>query len=435
MKKFYLFIIMTAIMAMTAGCRFCLIKNPYVTSENGKFISNGNTHYYIGTNFWYGPILASDTEANDIERLKSELDSLKALGINNLRVLVGAEGPEGSPNKIWPVLQKEPGVYDENVFIGLDRFMYELGKRDMKAVLYLTNSWEWSGGFGQYLQWAGAGDIVLPQAGWKEFTGYTSRIMVDEKARQLIAQHVKTIVSRINTVTGKPYCEDPAIFSWQLANEPRCFSASKQVQDAFVEWVYATAALIKSIDGNHLVSTGSEGLYGCEVDMELCERIHACPDIDYINLHIWPFNWKWVSKEGLLTDIDKAIESTDSYLDAHIKLAEKLNKPLVLEEFGYPRDGLKFAKGTPVNAKDLYYTHIFQRLIDSKKTGGKLAGVNFWGWGGMAEQSSKSIWWNKGDDFCCDPAHEQQGLYSVYLSDTTSLNVIRDAQQKLSEIR
>ena len=100
--------------------------------------------YYIGTNMWYGPLLASDTYAADPERLSAELDSLKEIGMTNLRVLVGADGRPGVMSKVEPTLQTEPGVYDESVFVGLDRFLVELGKRDMAAVLYINNAWEWS---------------------------------------------------------------------------------------------------------------------------------------------------------------------------------------------------------------------------------------------------------------------------------------------------
>ena len=64
---------------------------------------------------------------------------------------VGAEGQEGTPYKVAPVLQPEPGVYDGALLQGLDWLMAELGRRDMSAVLYLNNTWEWSGGYGTYL--------------------------------------------------------------------------------------------------------------------------------------------------------------------------------------------------------------------------------------------------------------------------------------------
>ena len=33
----------------------------------------------------------------------------------------------------------------------------ELGQRDMKAVIYLNNFWDWSGGMPAYLNWVGNG--------------------------------------------------------------------------------------------------------------------------------------------------------------------------------------------------------------------------------------------------------------------------------------
>ena len=129
----------------------------FFTAENGAFIpaegySDATSCYYIGTNFWYGAILGSDTEYGDRQRLAAELDSLKSLGISNLRVLVGGDGPEGIPSQIEPSLQTAPGVYDEDVFEGLDWLLAEMGRRKMSAVLYLNNAWEWSGGYARYLE-------------------------------------------------------------------------------------------------------------------------------------------------------------------------------------------------------------------------------------------------------------------------------------------
>ena len=112
----------------------------FVRVENGQFIRNGRSYSYIGTNFWYGPILASEGMGGDYDRLVRELDTLQELGIDNLRVLVGGDGPDGVFSRIEPTLQKEPGVYNDTILTGLDRFLVELGKRDMQAVLYLNNS-------------------------------------------------------------------------------------------------------------------------------------------------------------------------------------------------------------------------------------------------------------------------------------------------------
>lgn len=132
-------------------------ENNFVRVENGQFIRNGKPYYYIGTNFWYGAILGSEGEGGNRVRLCRELDSLKSIGIDNLRILVGSDGERGVAAKVEPTLQVAPGVYNDTTFAGLDYLLAEMAKRDMLAVLYLNNSWEWSGGYGQYLQWAGYG--------------------------------------------------------------------------------------------------------------------------------------------------------------------------------------------------------------------------------------------------------------------------------------
>lgn len=404
------------------------------SASGGNFYFNGiKADRYIGTNFWYGPLLAADTDTGNPERLALELDSLKSMGVTNLRVLVGGDGNEGVRYKIEPLLQTAPGVYDERLFEGLDRFMVEIGKRGMSAVLYLTNSWEWSGGFGQYLEWAGDGIATnAKDAGWKEYCAITCKFNTSEKALEMFRNHVIKVVSRVNSITGKPYSEDPAIFSWQLCNEPRCFDRSPEIKDAYVKWTTETASLIKSLDPNHMVSTGSEGLMGSELDMDLYRRVHSCPDIDYLTIHIWPANWSWASRDSLGEDLPDVFAKTDEYIDMHIKVAEEFGKPLVIEEFGYPRDGYQFSKDTPVTAKDAYYSHIFERVRIADEKDEPLAGVNFWAWGGVAKQNPDSLFWVRGDDYCGDPAQEEQGLYSVYASDTTTTAIIKKYTKALS---
>lgn len=283
-----------------------------------------------------------------------------------------------------------------------------------------------------YLEWAGEGKSLIPaEVGYPAFMESVSRFVTCDKAKDLFYDHVKHVVSRTNTITGKPYKDDPAIFSWQIGNEPRCFRADADGQAAFVDFMWTTAALIKSIDPNHMVSSGSEGLWGCENSMDLYEKIHSCPDIDYMNIHIWPYNWGWVKEDTLVEKLPVAIENTDKYIDSHLELAAKYGKPVVLEEFGFPRDGFQFAQGTPTTARDGYYRHVFGRIVDSSKEGGLFAGLNFWGWGGLATQSESNLYWQRGDDYCGDPAQEQQGLNSVYACDLSTLEVIKDATQSI----
>lgn len=390
----------------------------FVTVRNGKFYIGNTLYNYVGTNFWYAPILASDGIGGDRKRLMKELDAMQAVGINNLRILVGGDGPDGIPSHVEPTLQKSPGVYNDTLLTGLDRLIAELENRGMKAVLYLNNAWEWSGGYSTYLEWAGAGKAPVPSVdGWSAYMEYVKQFVRNEQAKKMSFDHVRYIVGRKNSITGKPYKDSPAIMSWQVANEPRAFS--KENKKLFAEWVVATAELIRSIDPNHLVSTGSEGSWGCEDDLDLWGEIHCNSAIDYANIHIWPYNWGWISKNTIESGVEKACKNTGKYIEQHYHMLQKCAKPLVLEEFGYPRDNLSFTPGSPTKGRDAYYEYVFSIIRDS----GMIAGCNFWGWGGYAVPKHK--FWQRGDDYTGDPSQEEQGLNSVFVTDKSTLSVIK----------
>lgn len=406
-------------------------ENNFVRVENGQFIRNGKPYYYIGTNFWYGAILGSEGEGGNRVRLCRELDSLKSIGIDNLRILVGSDGERGVAAKVEPTLQVAPGVYNDTIFAGLDYLLAEMAKRDMLAVLYLNNSWEWSGGYGQYLQWAGYGKAPQPAVdGYAAYMNFAGQFVCSDSAQVLYANYVKDVITRTNRYTNVRYIDDPTIMSWQIGNEPRAFLP--EYKQNFANWMGKAAALIKSLDPNHLVSTGSEGKWGCEMDMDLFEKIHADANVDYMNIHIWPYNWGWAPKDSLQENLEKAKQNSKVYIDEHLAVAKKYQKPLVMEEFGYPRDNFQFSKSSSVKARDAYYKYIFGLVLDNASSHTLFAGCNFWGWGGFANPSEKYEYWKPGDDYTGDPAQEQQGLNSVFASDSTTISVIKLFCAKIS---
>lgn len=433
----YLYVVMA--LAALIGCQSNQAEKDieFVTTRDGRFYRGDTEYKFIGANFWYGAVLASEGQGGDRERLQKELDLMQEVGITNVRVLVGGEGPDTVASHVVPVLQPEPGVYNDTILQGLDYLMAELEKREMTAVLFLNNSWEWSGGYGAYLEWAGCG----PVPDWSDWTiaqNYHCQFVKNDSAKAMAERHVRDIVSRTNTVTGKPYSESPAIMAWELANEPRAFARDSVTKACFAEWVETQAKLIKSLDSNHLVTTGSEGLEGCEEDSALFRKIHAFPEIDYICIHIWPYNWRWLgpasgpltnglARNGETSVVDSvpfASRMTRAYMDRCWDVVKDLNKPMVLEEFGYPRDGYRIELNSTTQGRDSYYEYAFS-LMDE----GKLQGCCFWAWGGYAQP--KHVRWQRWDDYVGDPAQEEQGLNAVFASDTTTLEVIRRAAEKL----
>ena len=399
----------------------------FVKQKEGRFEINGEPYYFIGTNYWYGAILGSEGQGGNRARLLKELDFMKANGVNNLRVLVGADGPAGQEVKVMPTLQVAPGVYNDTIFDGLDYLLAEMGKRNMHAVLYLNNSWEWSGGYGQYLNWAGQGDV--PEKGvhdWPVFVKHVAQYADCDSCHTLFLDHVKTVLSRTNKYTGKKYTDDTSIMSWQVGNEPRAFS--DEGKPGFTKWLKEATALIRSLDKNHLISIGNEGLMGCENDMNLFESIHADENVDYMTIHIWPKNWSWIDITKIPASVDTAIAKTDKYIADHLVIAQKLKKAIVIEEFGYPRDNHKYTLNDPVTARDKYYANIFKHIVEASKNKGLLAGCNFWAWGGFGRPAHE--FWKPWDDYVGDPSQEEQGLNSVFDTDST-IKVIKEYSDML----
>jgi len=424
------FLLLTVLLFLLGACAPKPAEHSFIkVNADGQFVRDGKPYYFVGANFWYGAILGSEGEGGNRERLHKELDFLKSIGINNLRVLVGADGENGIKTRVEPSLQVAPGVYNDTILAGLDYFMNELRERDMTAVLYLNNSWEWSGGYSVYLQWSGHGDAVVPAVdGWPAYMEYVKQFPQSDSAKALFANHVNYIVSRTNRYNQIKYVDDPTIMSWQIGNEPRAFSDENK--EPFARWMADVAAQIKSLDPNHMVSSGSEGSWGCEMDMNLFEKIHADPNINYLNIHIWPYNWSWVKADSLKELLPRAKENTKKYIDDHMVIARKYSKPIVLEEFGFPRDGFSFSKEAPTTARDEYYRYVFDLIRQDRESGGLFAGCNFWAWGGFAEQNPDHVFWEKGDDYTGDPAQEQQGLNSVFATDST-IEIIKAENRKL----
>ena len=429
LRKIQLLILLPLFILCIASCsKPSIVKTPeFVRVENGEFMIGDSVYRYIGTNFWYGAILGSEGRGGNRERLKSELDLMQQSGINNIRVLVGGDGEENIPSHIMPVLQTAPGVYNDTILAGLDYLIAELEKRDMKAVLFLNNAWEWSGGYGTYLDWAADGKTPNPAIdGYQAYMDHVSKFVTNDSAKNMAANHTKNMVTRVNRYTGKPYTESPAIMSWQIANEPRAFASDSLTKAEFANWIASQAALIKSLDPNHLVSTGSEGKHGCEQDLELWNRIHSDPNIDYGIVHLWPYNWGWINEETIIDSVGVAKANTFEYIKPHSDLMKASGKPLVLEEFGYPRDGFKFEPGSSTEGRDVFYGYVFDLIADTDM----IAGCNFWGWGGYADP--QHVTWEKWDDYTGDPAQEQQGLNSVFAKDKSTLEIIANASKKIA---
>ena len=96
---------------------------------------------------------------------------------------------------------------------GLDFVVSHAKSYGIKLILSFVNNYKDYGGRAQYVQWGrGAGQNIMSDDDF-----YTNPTV-----KGYYKNHVKTVMTRVNSISGIAYKDDPTIFSWELINEPRC---------------------------------------------------------------------------------------------------------------------------------------------------------------------------------------------------------------------
>ncbi len=410
----------------------------FVTIRNRRFERYGQPYFFIGANFPHATMLADPNLSGGRERVVRELDQLSSIGVTNLRMLAGSEGQQdGATLHGQRGILARPGQWDEGLLQGLDFVLSEMAKRNLTAVLYLTNYWEWSGGMAVYVHWATGEPIPNPnQTNVKEpgaqHMAYAARFYGLPRAQEFYREHVIHILNRRNTVNGRFYHDDPAIMSWQLSNEPRPgtdTTATEANLPVFYTWLDEAARLIKTHAPRQLVSTGSEGTMGCLGKADSFLKAHHSPAVDYVTFHLWVKNWGWLTEPHLGSQYEEVSARAIQRIQQHIILARQLGKPLVMEEFGIDRDNSSTDPDSATTMREDYYAKVFRRVLDSCKAQDSLQAANFWLWcgeGGLEALHQARVGNKK--------FREPVDLNGVLHSDPTTLEVIRQHSAQLAKL-
>lgn len=94
--------------------------------------------------------------------------------------------------------------------------------------------------------------------------------------------------------------------------------------------------------------------------------------------------------------LKKAQKFAKDFINRTTGWANKIHKPILLEEFGMARDAwrnpsdpaYKYNPGTPTSHKDTYYHGIFQQITHLVHQG-RHAGANFWAYGGLGRSTDE----------------------------------------------
>lgn len=283
--------------------------------RDGLELEVGGEPYRIdGCNTYYLMVYAADPDLRG--HVDAVLDGARAMGLNTVRTWAFNDGAGQ-----WNALQTAPGGHEERILQGLDYVVEAAGQRGLRLILPFVNYWPDYGGMDQYVAWS-------PTARRRD------DFYDDPWCERVFRDHIRTLAERENTRTGLRYRDDPTILAWELANEPRCPSDPGGWR--LHAWIARTAAYVKSLDPNHLVSVGLEGFFGGWSDSQPVNPPrwpggqgtdfvwhHEPEAVDLATFHLYPDHWWMHPADGI------------GWIREHVRLARRtLGKPVVLEEFG-----------------------------------------------------------------------------------------------------
>ena len=149
----------------------------------------------------------------------------------------------------------------------------------------------------------------------------------DSRAQEAYRNWIKFIVDR--------YKKSPAIFSWELMNEPRCRTCPTSV---ITNWATDISKYIKSLDPFNMVALGDEGWFADSTygdgrypysgyeGVNFLDNIKI-KTLDYATVHLYPNYWGENNAWG------------NDWIAQHADAGKKANKPVVLEEYGCIENG------------------------------------------------------------------------------------------------
>jgi len=377
----------------------------FVSVEGTQFLEGQRIFYVSGVNIdslveAAIPVVQAKLAGegkNSVQMIRDVLDDISSGGFNVIRTWAHTVDPAHP-------MQVKPGRYDESVLQALDLVIAECGKRGLRLILSLADSWRYRGGVMEYLDWSSTmpkrplqyppvlldGDFdydkLKPDQQDYELKR-RAQFYVDKDAKDFYKGHMRTLLNRKNTYTGIKYKDDPAIFAFGLLNEPRChIELVPDCQEKVQTWLVEMTKYFRSIDSQHLLTIGEEGFYSenessiqsnpghsgkkggwAHLQGQDFIKNHAIEGISYASIHAWPDNW------------NETRSFLSNWIDVHSKDSKNiLGKPLLVEEVGKSLSPAPASSSIIANQRDSLVKAVYEQVGNSIQNQGALQGSLLW---------------------------------------------------------
>lgn len=243
----------------------------FASTDGTRFVIDGQTQYLVGTNIYWLAFQMNDTDIDLVldQLVDSGIRVLRVWGFNDVTTI-----PE-DPTTVWFQHLSAAGSVVNTGPNGLQRLDYVVAgaeKRGIKLIVPFVNNWQDYGGIPAYTAAFGSGSST-----WFKHA----------ESQAQYQTYIRAVVAR--------YADSPAIFAWELANEPRCMLCST---DDIFNWAANTSAFVKSLDPHHLVTLGDEGMgltgglwhpYWIVYGLDYWRNLQI-ETIDFGTFHMYPTN-------------------------------------------------------------------------------------------------------------------------------------------------
>ena len=311
------------------------VESGYVSTNGTQFFLDGQPFFFQGSNFYRLGLIdrQADNEVYDIMRQYHER------GIRVVRIW-GFSCGDQSKQAMLKSVNKDGATYDEVALRRLDLAIDAARTYGIKVILPLVNYQA------EY----------CPMSWWvKQVTGDGDfhQFYSDPFVRKAFKHHIATLLRRENTIyqahrgEHRSYSDDPTIMAIELTNELHTeddyeLNHGGTPGDLVYHWLAEMSQHVRSLDRNHLISSGEEGYKANPSTQEETSkhswlsngrkgidfsRNLSLPTIDFATINPYPGNWGIPS-----SDIDWFLTN---FIADRANVAHGLGKPIILEETGF----------------------------------------------------------------------------------------------------
>lgn len=291
----------------------------FVTRSGTGFVVDDKAFDFVGTNAYW----ASGLSSGDLKSLFSQMNSA---GMKVLRIFAWSDNVGGAQDGSLQYWSGSNNTPNPSAFAKqMDPIVSAAEVAGIKLVVPMIGNWGPS--ISLYIQ-------QIVGSGGTHDTFYSNSQIVNAYKK-----YVNFFVNR--------YKSSPAIFAWELMNEPRCTGDDNRGKSSacnaamITSWIQTMSSYIKGIDSQHMVTVGDEGWftsaqgYGNSYPYSGSDGIDwvtnlKISSIDYGTVHMYPSGWGQTDDWG------------NMWISQHGDQAKSIGKPVVLEEFGTTNTGSRY---------------------------------------------------------------------------------------------